>query len=112
MVTIHLSEVYNVIDKAVFEVADTAYLLWKHMDDAYIVYDQRSGHSQVMNDFAREIFAIMEEKPCHLGDIMTELHKILDHSLDDELQQKIRQTIIEFDKMGLIMPMKSETIKI
>jgi len=97
----------NLIDTAVFRVADTACFLWKNMDDAHIIYDKRSGHSQALNDFAREILAIIEEQPCQLSEILSELDSILEHPLDDELRQQVRQTVVTFDEMGLIEPMIS-----
>lgn len=96
----------DLIDRAVFKVTDTACFLWKHMDDAHVIYDKRSGHSQAMNDFAREIFDIIADKPCRLSDVMAELEIFLEQPLSEELTQQVRNTIIEFDKMGLIEPMR------
>ncbi|PCI46161.1 MAG: hypothetical protein COB49_09010 [Alphaproteobacteria bacterium] len=98
----------NLVNTAVFKVVDTACFLWKNMDDAHIIYDKRSGHSQVMNDFAREVFDIIADKPCRLSDIMTEVQKILEQILTDELKLQVRKTVMEFDKMGLIEPVISE----
>jgi len=94
----------DLINTAVFKVANTANFLWKNLDDAHIIYDIRSGHSQALNDFAREIFAIIEESPCQLSDIIDELQTILERPLEPELLQQVRQTVIEFDRMGLIEP--------
>ncbi len=96
------------VSTAVFKVSDTACFLWKHMDDAHIIYDTRSGHSQAMNDFAREIFDIIADKPCRLSDIIVELQNILEQPLVDRLRQQVQKTIVEFDKMGLIEPMERE----
>jgi len=74
------------------------------MDDAYIIYNKRSGHSQAMNEFAREIFAMIEEQPRRLIDIEQELEALLERTLDADLKQKVAQTVAEFDKMGLIEP--------
>lgn len=94
----------DLIETAVFQVADTACFLWKNMDDAQIIYDSRSGYSQALNEFASEIFDIIEEKPSCLSDIIGELEVILERPLEDELQQQVRDTIIIFDEMGLIEP--------
>lgn len=99
---------HNLINTAVFHVADTACFIWRNMDDAYIIYDKRSGHSQAMNDFAREIFAIIEEKPSSLLEIRQELESLLEKPLGGELMQKVVQTLVEFDKMGLIEPIVSD----
>lgn len=94
----------KIMNMAVFRIADTACFLWHNMDDAHIIYDTRSGHSQAMNDFAREIFAIIEEKPRSLSDILVELQEILEHSLESDLIEQVLRTVVEFDKMGLIEP--------
>ncbi len=97
---------YNFINTAVFKVTNTASFLWKNMDDAHIIYDKRSGHSQALNDFAREIFDIIDDKPCGLSTIEAELEKLLERPLGDELKQMVKKTVAEFDKMGLIEPVK------
>lgn len=102
------NDLKSLINTAVFKVADTACFLWKSMDDAHIIYDRRSGHSQAMNNFAREIFDIIADKPRHLSDIMTELQEILEQPLSDDLKQQVQTTVAEFDKMGLIEPLKPE----
>jgi len=77
------------------------------MDDAHVVYDKRSGYSQALNDFAREIFAIIEEKPRRLSDVERELESILGGPLESDLKKMVEKTVAEFDKMGLIEPMNS-----
>ena len=54
----HINDQRNM---AVFRVADAASFLWQNMDDVYIIYDKRSGYSQALNEFAREILALIEE---------------------------------------------------
>lgn len=98
----------DLINTAVFQVTDAAGFLWHQMDDASIIYDSRSGHSQAMNDFAREIFDIIADQPCRLSDILSELQNILEQPLEGALQQQVLMTIVEFDKMGLIEPVKSQ----
>jgi len=95
---------FNLSKTAVFRVTDAASFLWEHMDDAHIIYDQRSGHSQALNDFAREIFDIIEDKPSSLQDILAVLELILERTIGDDLLEQIQQTLEMFDKMGLIEP--------
>lgn len=97
-------EIYYPDSKAVFRMADTACFLWENFDDAHIIYDIRSGHSQALNDFAREILDIIGEEPRSLAAIMDELRFILGKPPGDELIQQVQSTIAEFDKMGLIEP--------
>tara|TARA_B100001939_G_scaffold348193_1_gene373641 strand:+ start:2672 stop:2986 length:315 start_codon:yes stop_codon:yes gene_type:complete len=96
-------------EKAVFRVPDTARFLWQHWDDAYVIYDTRSGHTQAMNELAREVLAIIEDHPCSLGDILRELENIMGQPLSAALGQQILDTLKEFDKMGLIEPVRQPT---
>lgn len=91
-------------NEAVFQVSDTANFLWKQWEDAHILYDRRSGHTQVMNDFAREIFSILEDAPHNLSLLEKEIEKIMEEALSPDVKTKIRQTLIEFDRMGIIAP--------
>ncbi|WP_321389652.1 HPr-rel-A system PqqD family peptide chaperone [Emcibacter sp.] len=94
----------SLYETAVFRIGDTAGFLWKNWDDAYIIFDPRSGHTQAMNIFAREILAIIEEKPSSLQDICHELETVMEEKFSEDIRQNIRQTMAEFDKMGLIEP--------
>jgi PqqD family protein of HPr-rel-A system len=98
----------DMIETAVFKVMDTACFLWHHMDDAHIIYDVRSGHSQALNDFAYEIFEILADKPCDLAGVIAELERILEQPLGEALKSQVKKTIIDFDKMGLIEPKNPE----
>ncbi|WP_417318980.1 HPr-rel-A system PqqD family peptide chaperone [Emcibacter sp.] len=94
----------SIYETAVFHVGDAAGFLWKNWDDAYVIFDPRSGHTQAMNIFAREIFAIIEEKPRSLDQLCKEVRGIMEENFSQDIRQNILHTIIEFDKMGLIEP--------
>lgn len=98
------SENAHLYKTAVFKIPDAAAFIWRSMDDAHVIYDGRSGHSQVLNDFAREILALIEDAPCDVAQIYRELESILGRSLDEILQNQVLETLSEFDKMGLIEP--------
>lgn len=87
-----------------FSVPDSNNFLWSDWEDASVVYDKRSGHTQVLNEFAREILALFEDGPKKFDDICFELEEIMDNDLDDESMALIIQTIDGFDTMGLIEP--------
>ena len=93
----------NLIDHtAVFRVPNAAGLLWSEWDDACIVYDPRSGHTQVLNDFARELLALYEDGPKNLNALLVEFEKIIEAPLDEATKTQIVDTVSGFDKMGLI----------
>ncbi len=96
----------NNINEAVFRIPDTAFFLWHKLDDVHIVYDKRSGHSQVLNDFAKEIFDIIEQNPGTIHGIIDEFSIVLEDDFDEALKSEIHKTIAEFDQMGLIEPVK------
>jgi len=95
----------NIFDeKAVYGVPDAANFLWSGWEDARIVYDTRSGHTQVLNDFARELLSLYEDGPKSLIELLDEFAKIIEAELDEPLKIKIVETLNEFDTMGLIQP--------
>ncbi len=95
----------NIIDEAaVFRISGAADFLWSEFDDASIVYDPRSGHTQVLNEFARELFSLIEDGPKSMQDLFVEFEKIFETELDMPTKEKIIETVREFDKMGLIDP--------
>ncbi|MCP5382877.1 MAG: HPr-rel-A system PqqD family peptide chaperone [Kordiimonadaceae bacterium] len=90
--------------KLVFHVPDNAGLIWSEWEDASIVYDPRSGHTQVLNEFARELLALYEDGPKSLDQLLAEFSKIIDAEPDATTTQNIIETVAGFDNMGLIEP--------
>jgi len=94
----------NSDQEVVFKIVNAASFCWQKRDDAFVVFDQRSGHTQVMNELAYEIMDMISEEPLSLSGVYSELEKSLEGPLPEELQNTIRETVEEFDKMGLIEP--------
>ena len=94
------------MDNIVYCVPDKNNFLWSEWEDASIVYDKRSGHTQVLNEFAREILALFEDGPKKVDDVCDELEEIMSAALDQESLAVIEKTIVGFDEMGLIEPVK------
>lgn len=88
----------------VYHVPNQAELVWSEWEDASIVYDPRSGHTQVLNEFARELLALYEDGPKTLDQLFDEFEGILESSLDDVTKNSIIETVAGFDTMGLIEP--------
>lgn len=89
---------------AVYRVPSAAGFIWSEWDDASIVYDPRSGHTQVLNDFARELLALYEDGPKNLNSLFFEFEKILETKIDPQTKEQIVETVNGFDTMGLIEP--------
>ncbi len=89
---------------AVYRIPSAAGFIWSEWDDANIVYDPRSGHTQVLNDFARELLALYEDGPKNLNSLYFEFEKILEKKLDQTTKNQILETVNGFDAMGLIEP--------
>lgn len=91
-------------ENIIYSVPNNNDFLWSEWEDACVVYDKRSGHTQVLNEFAREILALFEDGPKNFEDICIELEEIMGNDLDDESVALIVNTINGFDAMGLIEP--------
>ncbi len=89
---------------AVFRIPNAADFLWSGWEDSSILYDRRSGHTQVFNEFAREIFALYQDGPKSIDDLSSDFEKLTEKKLDQALKNKIVETVAEFDNMGLIEP--------
>jgi len=89
---------------AVFCSPNSADLIWSEWEDASIVYDPRSGHTQVLNEFSRELFALYEDGPKNLSQLFFEFEKIIETKLDDQTKANIIEAVSGFDTMGLIEP--------
>lgn len=104
MITVTQSNTNIKLD--VFHVPNAAGFLWSEWEDASIVYDPRSGHTQVLNEFARELLALLEDGPKTTSDLCVEFEKIIETSLDPFTKGKIIETVNGFDTMGLIEPVR------
>lgn len=89
---------------AVYHIANTADFLWTSFEDSNILYDPASGHTQVLNDFAREILDLLQDGPKTVSDLFSEFEQILEKELDSDLKNKIVETMLSFDNMGIIEP--------
>lgn len=94
------------IKSAVYHVPNAAGFLWSEWEDASIVYDPRSGHTQVLNEFARELLALLEDGPKSTFELYIEFEKIIEADLDQFTKDKIIETVKGFDTMGLIEPLE------
>lgn len=91
--------------KAVWDVPGAAFFSWQHRDDAWILYDSRSGHTQALNDFAREALACLEDEPLSLEGLCGEFAKFLEIPPSDSLREDLQEVIVDFDRKGLISPL-------
>ena len=89
---------------AVYHVVNTADFLCTSFEDSNILYDPASGHTQVLNDFAREILDLLEDGPKTVSHLFSEFEEIIEKELDPDLKNKIVETVINFDNMGIIEP--------
>ena len=98
----HQNKIFD--STAVYRVPSAAGFIWSEWDDASIVYDPRSGHTQVLNDFARELLALYEDGPKNLNSLFFEFEKILETKIDQHTKEQIIESVNGFDAMGLIEP--------
>lgn len=98
-------ELANNTEKAVWHVPGAAFFVWQYWDDAWILYDSRSCHTQVLNEFAREALACLEDAPLSVDGLYQEFAQLLEKSPSDTLRGELVNIIEDFDRKGLISPL-------
>lgn len=98
-------EAANLTDKALWHVPGASSFLWRHFEDVWVVYDRRSGYTQVLNEFAREVLACLEERSLSFSALCDEFSSFLETPLTDVLREQLRDVLEDFDRKGLISPL-------
>jgi PqqD family protein of HPr-rel-A system len=91
--------------EARWELAEGSQLHWKSWDDEFVVFDEGSGDTHLLDPLAAEVLKALEEAP---GDVPALIARVgrLGIERDPEIERHVRATIQRFLEAGLAEPVR------
>jgi PqqD family protein of HPr-rel-A system len=76
-------------------------------DNEYVVFNDGSGFTHLLDLVAGEVLKVLEEAPADPSQVTNRVASKLDVTADPELDRRILETIRKFHEVGLVEPMLS-----
>ncbi|HKZ08189.1 MAG TPA: HPr-rel-A system PqqD family peptide chaperone [Methylomirabilota bacterium] len=83
-----------------WELSEGSRLHWKHWDDEYVVFDEGSGDTHLLDPLAAEVLKALEEQPADVPALLARLGFVDDR----EIEAHLRATLERFRDIGLAEP--------
>ena len=77
-------------------------LYWRLWEDQYIVYNSGSGHTHVLDPLTAFLIQQITKHDCGTAELIQQLRALLDIEVKEESDQKLRQTLLRLEQLGLI----------
>jgi PqqD family protein of HPr-rel-A system len=90
--------------EARWELAQGSQLHWKSWDDEFVVFDEGSGDTHLLDPLAAEVLKTLEEAPGDVPSLIARVASRLGIERAPEIERHIRATIQRFHEAGLAEP--------
>ena len=75
---------------------------WKTWDLEFVVFDEGSGDTHLLDSFAAEVLKVLEESPGEVSGLARRLVARLDLAPDPDLTERVRELVDRFVALGLV----------
>ena len=82
--------------------AEGCRLHWKVWDDEFVIFDEGSGDTHLLDPLAAELVKVLQESPGHVPALARRLVARLDLELDADLTGRVRELVDRFVAIGLV----------
>lgn len=89
-----------------WELAEGSRLHWICWDDEYVVFDEGSGDTHLLDLLAAEVLKVLEQGPGAEPALVERVAARLDIEPDAELERRIGEAIQKFRAVGLVEPIQ------
>jgi PqqD family protein of HPr-rel-A system len=79
--------------------------LWKKWGEEYVVFNQTSGNSHLLNPTAAKILSIVQSHPSSAEEISLKMASESELGADEEILQGVDVVLETLDSLGLIEPL-------
>jgi PqqD family protein of HPr-rel-A system len=84
--------------------AEGCRLHWKAWDDEFVIFDEGSGDTHLLDPLAAEFLKVLEESPGEVPGLARRLGARLDLARDADLTRRVRELVERFVAVGLVEP--------
>jgi len=79
--------------------------LWHDLGGIHALFNPRSGDTHLIDMFSRELLDTMAAQPATVDELAALFGTRLDLDPEGGLRERIVDTFVEFDRLGLIFPL-------
>ena len=90
--------------KANWRLAEGCRLHWKVWDDEFVIFDEGSGDTHLLDPLAAEVLKVLEESPGEVSGLARRIVARLDLAPDSDLTERVRELVERFVALGLVEP--------
>jgi len=87
-----------------WELAEGSRLHWISWDDEYVIFDEGSGDTHLLDLMTAEVLRALEQSPGAESALIERVAVRLDIDPDAALERRIREAIQKFREAGLVQP--------
>ncbi len=100
------TDLFFLVEKGglVWSAPNAGALSWREWDGFYVVFNPASLEMHILDLLARELIDIIAETPCSNEAVFAEMEKLFEQKLNPDLVDKITNSLIKLDDIGLITP--------
>ena len=80
---------------------------WKGWDDEFVVFDEGSGDTHLLDPLAAELLKVLEDSPGQLSALTGRITARLDLATDPQLAGRMRELMERFVAAGLVEPART-----
>jgi len=87
-----------------WELAEGSRLHWASWDDEYVVFDEGSGNTHLLDFLTAEVLKALEQSRGAVPALIERVAARLDLDPDADLERRIREVVERFREAGLVEP--------
>jgi PqqD family protein of HPr-rel-A system len=85
-----------------WQLAEGCRLHWKAWDDEFVVFDEGSGDTHLLDPLAAEVLKVLEESPGKVSELARRVVARLDLAPDTDLSERVSELVERFVAAGLV----------
>ncbi len=85
-----------------WQLAEGCRLHWKAWDQEFVVFDEGSGDTHLLDPLAAEVLKALEESPGEVPGLARRVVARLDLARDTDLHERVRELVERFVVAGLV----------
>jgi PqqD family protein of HPr-rel-A system len=87
-----------------WQLAEGCRLHWKAWDDEFVIFDEGSGDTHLLDPLAAEVLKLLEQSPGDVADLARRTVARLDLAPDPDLAARVLELVRRFAAAGLVEP--------
>jgi len=87
---------------SVWRINPVSRLHWRHWEEEYIVFNEASSHTHILNEFGAAILQLLQEAPRSTAQLTQALVSLYEIKMELECWSYFQSLLADLDELGLI----------